>query len=984
MAVLSPQEWLQQKNAQQQPQSYSPDAPVSMDVFTGTAQEPSLRMVKEVLNNTPVFDLPAQYVTPDAPVSTEVFTGQAEQQPKVLSPQEWMAQRQQPTFSDKLANAVDTAAEFVKQPAAAALDALSYLDKPRGALAGAVKAMQEGKPVTEGLQQGWKENTSWKETFPEQFQKDDPYYLASIGGLAADVVADPLWVVSPAKVGKAISAVSNATGATGALKKAVQAVADTKLGQNAMAAAEDFAGVNRVADLEDTMKAARAADEVQGQEVLQGVKQLKKDYPDQADTLTNYIEAADKPAYSSEITPAMKTEIVDAVKNGKAAEQIKQRVFSKEDALNTIRDTGEEVPDYLLQTAQRQAKEAGQAIPDYTYRDDILKTVPDNIANQIKSVGDRIINLNKNVSDTLYNTGRLSDAEYVAYQGGSHLRRSFSQYETPEKFLKAVQENGTPEEYRRVYQTLTNKNAPGAQGFGRAHRVDMKDFAGRQNLSDDTLRKLGLITDPEYRVMDTLNRASKTIREDEFLKSVADLFGKKADEAADLSRYLPARRQYVPIPDTEGYGALKGLWVPKDVADQVLKVTGNAQQQFQTLQKLVSWFKVEKLLQPASIMRNFYSGLPMANVFGEVPMTSIPKYMAKATAMMKQGIKNEQFKELKSSGILKNEWSRQELKNILGENPKGIKKAADIGMNWFGKPDEFWRTVVYSYHRDNGKTVQEAAKMANRALFDYSKAPPIIDALSKYGVVPFAKFPYFATKETLRAAYNRPTELSKYIKPMNQQNTEDREKILPDYMRAKTLLPLGPGTRTVNGKPQQVQNNLDLSYILPFANDLTLGNPAIDLLQVWRTGKNAIGMKVFDENDPPRQKYASLAKYIMDSFGPALTSSYNYGKIYDAAMGNVDSRGRQYDLPSALAQVGLGLKNVPVNTEEQYKQKLTSIRANILKTQQLIGGIKKDQSLNMEQKKSKAKEYQDQIKELMKQGKDATEAYKRLKQKGAI
>lgn len=42
-------------------------------------------------------------------------------------------------------------------------------------------------------------------------------------------------------------------------------------------------------------------------------------------------------------------------------------------------------------------------------------------------------------------------------------------------------------------------------------------------------------------------------------------------------------------------------------------------------------------------MRNFYSGMPMANVFGKVPILAMPKYMTKAGQIFKQGYKMDTY-----------------------------------------------------------------------------------------------------------------------------------------------------------------------------------------------------------------------------------------------------------------------------------------------------------------------------------------------------
>lgn len=104
----------------------------------------------------------------------------------------------------------------------------------------------------------------------------------------------------------------------------------------------------------------------------------------------------------------------------------------------------------MLQTHQIQAKEAGQAIPDYIYRDQVLSQIPnEGLRNAIQSIGDRVIKQNKKISEQLLNNGRLSTDQYVHFMEGSHLRRSLEKYDNPEKFLEDVKKYGTQEEWRK-------------------------------------------------------------------------------------------------------------------------------------------------------------------------------------------------------------------------------------------------------------------------------------------------------------------------------------------------------------------------------------------------------------------------------------------------------------------------------------------------------------------------------------------------------
>ena len=202
---------------------------------------------------------------------------------------------------------------------------------------------------------------------PESFKKDHPT-LSSVAGFVGDVALVPMWLLPPAKLAKGIAAGSKAIGLTDhIINPTVNAVKSSELGAKAIAGAEDALGVNRLekSGILDEFNAGMASDAVKNADYTDalgdGFRKVAGQYADDA---TKYIEAVDRPAYTLDVTPSMKTEIVDAVKNGKAAEQIKQGAFTKEEAFNALRESGEEIPDYLLQTHQKQAKAAGSEILD--------------------------------------------------------------------------------------------------------------------------------------------------------------------------------------------------------------------------------------------------------------------------------------------------------------------------------------------------------------------------------------------------------------------------------------------------------------------------------------------------------------------------------------------------------------------------------------------------------------------------------------------
>lgn len=914
------------------------------------------------------------------------------------------------------------------------LEGLSYLDKPRGAVAGGVKAALDNTDIIEGIKNGWENNTSWGETaIPEEIRKEHPY-LSAAAGFGMDVIADPMWLLPPAKLAQWAGKAGKATGIASRVSPLVERMAGSDIGKRAVAFGEDVLGKNRMkeAGVEKSFNYGMAQDKLIDSDYTDDLARLKQMHDDSMALVTRYIEAAEKPKTPLQLTPQMETDILDSFKNGTMASDIANGVFSKEDALRTLVNAGEEVPYYLLQqhqvdevlkgrqlyeenlkalekmvqeskaggnTARAQAlqqardnlKNMGPAnlsiIPDYEYREAVLKQIQDpNLRKAIQEVGDKVIERNKYYTDTLQKAGLIGDEAAVHFQDGSHLRRSYEKYETPEEFREAVRKNGTDEEWKRVNTDYQKLYGATQMGTSPLHKINQQDFIKRQMLSSDTLKKLGLIDDAEYRVTDTFSRARKAVHEQDYLSQVSSLFGKTEEEAAKLSRDLPKEREYVPIPESKAYGELAGKWVPRDIANQVMRRIGTKPDGInKTLQKAVSHWKVGKLANPASIARNFYSGLPMANVFGKVPMKEMPKLMTEVGNAMRLGKKSDLWREYLGSGAKDAKMTREELSNILdGPSKKGlggmIQKAEEKGMEYFNKPDDFWRAVVFTHYRRQGKSIEDAGEMARNALLDYSNTPDWIAYLARSGIVPFARFPFHAGKETAKALYRNPADVTKYTKPMNQTDRNEQE-LYPDYLHPQTLLPVGEGTRTVNGQEQKVNNNLDMSYILPFASDISIGNPATDLYLLSKTGRNGLNQEVIRPGMSDNDKSREYAKFLANSVLPTVASPYTLERLYNGATNQVDRKGRQYNLPWSFAQTIAGIKNVPVNTDEMFKNRMTKFQMDERNAKAEINRIKKDMSLSDEEKQKRIRDHMRDIAGIHKDMKKAVEAYQKAKKK---
>src|SRR5690606_20202374 len=89
--------------------------------------------------------------------------------------------------------------------------------------------------------------------------------------------------------------------------------------------------------------------------------------------------------------------------------------------------------------------------------------------------------------------------------------------------------------------------------------------------------------------------------------------------------------------------------------------------------------------------------------------------------------------------------------------PGGFAKAFDFTEKW-GK------MALYRWAREQGRSPQEAARLAEEWLFNYNRVPRLIENLSTWGIAPFIRWPYFAVPATAKALYRNPGRVLRWAR----------------------------------------------------------------------------------------------------------------------------------------------------------------------------------------------------------------------------
>lgn len=387
----------------------------------------------------------------------------------------------------------------------------------------------------------------------------------------------------------------------------------------------------------------------------------------------------------------------------------------------------------------------------------------------------------------------------------------------------------------------------------------------------------------------------------------------------------------VRLPDTEGFGDMRGMWVKPQTAVLLRGMQGidnltNTNSKLwnktgELLATLTSHFKMLKVvLDPTAQVRNLLGNAVLMDMSGTSPfrLDYIRGAVKELTDFARDGTMGKFMKLADEAGVnlFQRTFSKAELaqaaeqiarvsgdgkdwKGILGVFHKTLvqpgAKAVDIASRAFELNEGMFKMTVFMdrYQRlergwvKAGKLLtpdvtqgfaKQAASIAEQALFNYQDIPFLVDFARKYGIVPFITFPFKAIPFVAETMYARPLRVLKYERLGDQLNAEfagssvdaSREiEALPEHVRDALVLRL-PFSDS-QGRPQY----LDLSYFLPWA---VIG----DLAKSARAGEGG----GFREGvlTPPAMALVDALRYNKDSLGrpitdPKRSTAQNYQAI---------------------------------------------------------------------------------------------------------
>lgn len=530
-------------------------------------------------------------------------------------------------------------------------------------------------------------------------------------------------------------------------------------------------------------------------------------------------------------------------------------------------------------------------------------------------------------------------------------------------------------------------------------KIQGERFMGRKATTEEYRRALGEIKEPAFPVAAGVAQVGQDVANAEFFKAVAKNSDWVTDTAKAGYRALPA--------DAKRYGALAGKYLKAPLADDLERVfhpMGKAQALYESL--LSKWKFGKVVLNPATHVRNLISNSILLDLSG-VDLTSQPRLLMRAADEMVT--KGKYFQEVKGqTNLLGNEFFGGEIKRFRDAlfNTKSeslwdrtaalTARTANAAGDIYQAEEQVFKLAKYIHARESGMGVAEAAKEAEKWLFNYTKVSPAVDFLRRAPLgSPFLTYASKAIPRVLEAGIKDPMRVYKYdlmfkaIEKTSQNHLgisdEDMDAIKRTTRGQGVILPM----KDENGDPL----SLDVTYMLPWGDigesgglfgvspTFSPGGPVKALLDVgynkstFKANKTNTG-EIYTSTDNEREKAMKVTDYVLKSFLPSWTpglpkdgswfkGGYSFEKLASAVAKRPDYFNRVRNLGLVALDTLAGIKISPVNVGERKTFEAVDKKRLIQQLKLNTGRILRHPGVSEDYKKKIMGELDDKVKEIL-------------------
>ncbi len=500
-------------------------------------------------------------------------------------------------------------------------------------------------------------------------------------------------------------------------------------------------------------------------------------------------------------------------------------------------------------------------------------------------------------------------------------------------------------------------------------------------------------------------------RQADALKLSKEMYDTASQALRNLVNDIKTSEDWRQVPDTKRYGTLRGIWIRKEIYDDLIGATrilpGDASAMEQILgeggavTRFTQLWKMGKtVLNPSTHFRNAMSNMLLLQI-GGLPFRRMIQALTKAGHQMSTG--GKYWNIAKKYGVNAATFSVSELNNMNimlselkakegGDWQKILHVARQIG-DTASMTYQFWETWMKTAYiidamENRGMSEADAAIAAHEAIFDYSLVPPSIRYLRNAPLgSPFITFMWKATGQIARGFFQNPVRLAPYVifsllwesllemeLDVDDDDIEKLLKAMPEWLQKKGHMYLFP-YKDQHGRWQVI----DFGYLFPWSfwtqaykaakdGDIKAlygitgitGGPVPDIISALSTGIDPFtNRKFMDERDPPGKQMLDLMNYVWRMAAPTMLTDVGVaGKVIDA-LGPlpVDKNGDPTLTPGHIGLRAFGINVYPIDPDKTRARNLEYMRYEIQALKARNTQFQKDQSMSEQDRAAMADYY---------------------------
>lgn len=505
--------------------------------------------------------------------------------------------------------------------------------------------------------------------------------------------------------------------------------------------------------------------------------------------------------------------------------------------------------------------------------------------------------------------------------------------------------------------------------------------------------------------------------------ALADRMDRAADPVMDRLR-AGVHTDWKQLPDSPRYGRLRGLYVRREVFDDLVGVYELTPEDLHwadprsifgyggTGTKITQAWKVGKVtLNPGSQVRNMVSNMVMLQLSGvSLPMV-VPR-VVQAIRQIKDG--GPAWEIAKKYGVTEVSFTSQELIRLkrdaikLQLDTEGMHPlrrmqlmATAIAAPLINKAGDFHqmmeqigKTAKIIDEMAKGKDEATAALEAQKWLFDYSLVPQWVRYARNAPIgSPFLTWMFKSAPRMAEVAALHPQRLLPWVGLMaslpylaamavggDDDDWRTMKELLPEWARKRGHVSAVP-MRDSAGRIQF----MDLGPYLPWtmwtdfirntargepaqaAGDLgsalLSGGPIGSLLMAMATGVDPFtDREIVPKGEPPSKQAAAWMSYVWTlAMPPVITEQGFAGKVYQAASGNTNRYGDPRTTGGQAAMNLLGLNLYGINPDTTVAMEMSKMSREINDTKIRLMQRLQDRGLSAEKRQEIMAEYSDEI-----------------------